>query len=204
MRPSPGGGGRKWGRRHDDPLAAGMADLLVCQGVTRCVMEATSATGSRCSTCSRSPSSLAGQRARCQAPTWPPEDRPAECGLAGKLAERQMLRPLSCRRPAAAAAGPVPLPRNLTRCGPGKSSGRRSCRETPRSSYPPVISDIFGFPGRTCWPHWSPGSAIRGAGRNGPGFHAEEDHPPGRGVDRAFPCHHGFLLTDDARPASMR
>jgi len=113
-----------------------LQDWLVCQGVTLCVMEATSSYW-------KPPFYLLEDAIECwvvnardvkNVPGRPKTDRLDAVWL-GKLAERGMLRP---------SFVPPPWQRELRdlcrdrrtviASGPGRSSARRSCWKTPRSS----------------------------------------------------------------------
>jgi transposase len=114
----------------------GLQDWLVCQGVTLCVMEATSSYW-------KPPLYLLEDAIECwvvnardvkNVPGRPKTDKLDAVWLC-KLAERGMLRP---------SFVPPPWPRELRdlcryrrtliRSGPGRSSGQRSCSKMPRSS----------------------------------------------------------------------
>jgi transposase len=118
------------------PALLELRDWLICQSVTLCVMEATSVYW-------KPPFYLLEDAVECwvvnardvkNVPGRPKTDRLDAIWLA-KLAERGMLRPASSRRPGSGSCGicaatGAPWSRN----GPGKSSGRKNCWRTPRSS----------------------------------------------------------------------
>ncbi len=180
-----------------------LRDWLICQGVSLCVMEATSdLLEAAVLPARRRHRVLGGQRPRREERPGPAEDRPAGCGLAvqaGRAGDAAAV--VRAAAVAAGAAGPVPLPAHPVQERTREKQRAEKLLEDTQIKLSAVISDIFGKSGRdmlealiagqrdpTCWP-----GLARGSMRTKKSVLQEA-------LTGHFRDHHGYLLRDDARP----